>query len=80
MDRALVVTLYAIGAEGISDNALSITLVALGTSQLCFGLLYTRDCHWELHLGVRTPSTRVLVRRRKGGSSSLVLGWLAAIS
>lgn len=46
VDRALVVTLYAIGAEGISDNALSITLVAQGSGQLCFGVT-TRLRRWN---------------------------------
>ena len=36
---SLVVILSAIGAEGISGNALSITLVTIGIGQLCFGLL-----------------------------------------
>ena len=46
VDRAPLVVLSAIGAEGIKDNALSITLVAQGSGQLCFGVT-TRLRRWN---------------------------------
>lgn len=61
MDCAsLVVILSAVGVVGIKDNALSIPLIALGSGQLCIGLLETRDCRLELDLSMRAPSTRFL--------------------
>lgn len=40
VDRVSLLAIFsAIGAKGIKRNALSITLVVLGSVQLCFGTL-----------------------------------------